>query len=215
LTRSRFFDAYRDSFPSGPAAIASFYAEPCLTARGSTVRVNATQADTAAIMTAVDQQYRARDFTHGAYQLLEARGVGANAANRDCALVLQECRRQSALLAVFIDGLVLRRTIVPDDHIAHRPPPAHRVLTVASRDPAAWQTDAPAPFSSALSFSITPFNHPEWRGPSRDGRAAIKNMRRQIAISRMSSRHVIAPLKSPSAVQAASSRPRRAVRAPA
>jgi hypothetical protein len=29
-----FFDAYRDSFPSGPAAIASFYAEPCLTARG-------------------------------------------------------------------------------------------------------------------------------------------------------------------------------------
>jgi hypothetical protein len=58
LTRSRFL-TYRDSFPSGPAAIASFYAEPCLTARGGTVRVNETQADTAAIMTAVDQQYPA------------------------------------------------------------------------------------------------------------------------------------------------------------
>ena len=51
-----------------------------MTARGGTVRVNATHADTTAIMTAVDQQYRARGFTHGVYELLEARGAGANAA---------------------------------------------------------------------------------------------------------------------------------------
>jgi hypothetical protein len=43
-------------FRLDPAAITSFYAEPCLTARGGTVRVNATQTDTAAIISAVDQQ---------------------------------------------------------------------------------------------------------------------------------------------------------------
>jgi ketosteroid isomerase-like protein len=75
-----FFDAYRDSFSSGPAAVASFYAEPCVTARGGAVRVNATHADTTAIMTAVDQQYRDRGFNHGAYELVEAHGAGANAA---------------------------------------------------------------------------------------------------------------------------------------
>jgi hypothetical protein len=41
-------------------------------------------------MIAVDRQYRARDFTRDAYQLLEARGAGTNAAID--ALVLQAGR---------------------------------------------------------------------------------------------------------------------------
>lgn len=39
-----FFEAYGDAFTQGPRAIARFYAEPCITARGGMVRVNAGAA---------------------------------------------------------------------------------------------------------------------------------------------------------------------------
>jgi len=75
-----FLDAYRNSFARGPAAIASFYAEPCVTARSGLVKVNPSRADTIAVFSEVDKQYRARGFTHADYHLLVARDLGANAA---------------------------------------------------------------------------------------------------------------------------------------
>ena len=75
-----FFDAYRDSFVEGPAAIAAFYSEPCVTARGGVVRVSTSHAEMTALMTTVDQQYRARGFTHGTYEALDLRSLGANSA---------------------------------------------------------------------------------------------------------------------------------------
>jgi NTF2-like protein (DUF6841) len=73
-----FFDAYRDSFVEGPPAIATFYSEPCVTARAGVVRVNHTHADTTALFAEVDRQYRARGFTHADYEVLESRSLGAN-----------------------------------------------------------------------------------------------------------------------------------------
>lgn len=74
----KFFDLYRDSFPAGPAAIAAFYSEPCVTERGDMVRVNATHADTTALFAEVDRQYRARGFTHADYLPLNSHELGAN-----------------------------------------------------------------------------------------------------------------------------------------
>jgi hypothetical protein len=73
-----FFDSYRDSFPAGPAAIAAFYSEPCVTARGGIVRVNATLADTTALFADVDRQYRDRGYTHADYVPVHSRELGAN-----------------------------------------------------------------------------------------------------------------------------------------
>ena len=79
--RKAFFDAYRDSFPVVPAAIAAFYSEPCVTARAGVVRVNATTADTMALFAEVDRQYRSRGYTHADYEVLDSRNLGANAAS--------------------------------------------------------------------------------------------------------------------------------------
>lgn len=75
-----FFDAYRDSFPEGAAAIAAFYLEPNVSARADVVRVNATRADLTALFSDVDRQYRARGYTHADYELQGLRSLGANAA---------------------------------------------------------------------------------------------------------------------------------------
>jgi hypothetical protein len=77
----KFFDAYRDSFPVGPAAIAAFYSEPCVTARAGVLRVNATAVDTTALFAEVDRQYRSRGYTHADYEALDSRSLGANAAS--------------------------------------------------------------------------------------------------------------------------------------
>jgi hypothetical protein len=61
----KFFDAYKASFSEGPAQIAAFYSEPCLTARMGVVRVNATLKETEALFAEVDRQYRAKGFTNG------------------------------------------------------------------------------------------------------------------------------------------------------
>ena len=75
-----FFDAYRDSFPEGAAAIAAFYSEPCMTARAGVVRVNATLAELTVLFTEVDRQYRARGYVRGEYEILDHCRLGANAA---------------------------------------------------------------------------------------------------------------------------------------
>lgn len=73
-----FFNAYGKSFEQGPAAIAAFYSEPCVTARGGVVRVNASQADTVALFTDVHKLYCSRGFTHGNYLSLDWQRLGAN-----------------------------------------------------------------------------------------------------------------------------------------
>jgi len=75
-----FLNAYRDSFVQGSAVIASFYAEPCVTARMGQVRINPSRSDTTALFAEVDKQYRARGFTHADYELLDARDLGGNSA---------------------------------------------------------------------------------------------------------------------------------------
>ena len=75
-----FFDAYRHAFSEGPAATAAFYAEPCVTARGGVVCVIPSSAETMALFTEIDRQYRGRGFTHADYALLDSRDLGANSA---------------------------------------------------------------------------------------------------------------------------------------
>jgi hypothetical protein len=73
-----FFDAYLESWPKGPAAIAEFYSEPCLTARAGTLKVHLSRADITSLFTAVDKQYRDRGYNRGEclsfdWQSLDAR----------------------------------------------------------------------------------------------------------------------------------------------
>jgi hypothetical protein len=75
-----FFEAYGDSFTKGPAAIAAFYAEPCITARAGNVRLNATRQDTETFFAGVDANYRERGFRQGAIVFLIEQSLGANSA---------------------------------------------------------------------------------------------------------------------------------------
>jgi len=75
-----FFDAYRDSFPHGPTAIAEFYFEPCITARMGAVRVNPSHKEASELFAKVDAQYRARGYTHAEYVPLDLRAFGTNSA---------------------------------------------------------------------------------------------------------------------------------------
>jgi hypothetical protein len=76
----RFIEAYRDSFSQGPAAIAKFYSEPCVTVRLGVVRVNPTLEDTQLLFGQVDEQYRARGFTHAEILSLNVHPLGSNSA---------------------------------------------------------------------------------------------------------------------------------------
>jgi hypothetical protein len=73
-----FLDAYRDSFRVGPAAVASFYAEPCITARSGLARAHPSQVETTALFTEIEGQYQSRGFTHADYVLLGSEPLGAN-----------------------------------------------------------------------------------------------------------------------------------------
>ncbi len=76
----RFFDAYKASFSQGATQIATFYSEPCVTARMGVVRINPTLKDTEALFAEVDRQYKAKGFTQGEYILEDFRPLGANSA---------------------------------------------------------------------------------------------------------------------------------------
>jgi hypothetical protein len=75
-----FFDAYRESFSKGPAAVAAFYSEPCITARMGVVRAHPANADTTALFAEVDKQYRGRGYTHADCASFDWRSLGANSA---------------------------------------------------------------------------------------------------------------------------------------
>lgn len=76
----RFFGDYLDAFTKGPAAIAAFYSEPCITYRMGSARVNATRAETEKLFGDVDRQYRAKGFTRGELVTKDSRDLGANGA---------------------------------------------------------------------------------------------------------------------------------------
>ncbi len=75
-----FFDAYGESFTKGAAAIAAFYAEPCITARAGSVRLNATRRGTETFFAGVDANYRERGFRQGAILFMIEQSLGANSA---------------------------------------------------------------------------------------------------------------------------------------
>jgi hypothetical protein len=74
------FDAYRDSFPKGAAAVAAFYSEPCVTLRSGVARVHLSNADITALLTEVDRQYRDRGYTHAECASFDCRSLGASSA---------------------------------------------------------------------------------------------------------------------------------------
>jgi hypothetical protein len=73
-----FFDAYTISFGETPASIATFYSEPCITARGGNVRANGSSAETIEFFGAVLAQYRSRGLKGGDYDVLDVRSLGSN-----------------------------------------------------------------------------------------------------------------------------------------
>jgi hypothetical protein len=75
-----FFEAYGDSFTKGPAAIAAFYAEPCITARAGSVRFSPTRKDTEIFFATVDANYRERGCRQGAILFIIEQSLGANSA---------------------------------------------------------------------------------------------------------------------------------------
>ena len=75
-----FFDAYGESFTKGAAAIAAFYAEPCITARAGSVRLNATRQDTETFFAGVDASCRERGLKRGAILFMIEQSLGANSA---------------------------------------------------------------------------------------------------------------------------------------
>jgi len=75
-----FFDAYGDSFTKAPAAIAAFFAEPCITARAGEVRLHPTRKDSEAFFAAIAANLRERGFRQGAILFLIEQSLGANSA---------------------------------------------------------------------------------------------------------------------------------------
>lgn len=76
----QFMKAYGNSFSEGPRVIASFYSEPCVTARAGVVRVHSTSKDIETLFVQVDKDYRARGFTHGAMVTMDVQLLGSNSA---------------------------------------------------------------------------------------------------------------------------------------
>ncbi|HKU95877.1 MAG TPA: hypothetical protein VJR58_11395 [Vineibacter sp.] len=73
-----FFDAYGDTFAKKPAIAATFYSEPCITARSGVVRAHASHADLAALFAELDKQYRDRGYTHTDYVSFDWQSLGVN-----------------------------------------------------------------------------------------------------------------------------------------
>lgn len=72
------FEAYGNEFAKRPAIAATFYAEPCITARAGVVRLHASHADLAALFVELDKQYRDRGYTHTNYVSFDWQSFGAN-----------------------------------------------------------------------------------------------------------------------------------------
>lgn len=77
---TKFIEAYRDSFGRGPGAVAEFYAEPCLIAGATGVRVNATRHETERFLAEVDQSHLTRGFTRADIFALDVQPLGASGA---------------------------------------------------------------------------------------------------------------------------------------
>lgn len=75
-----FFDAYLESWPKGPAAIAEFFSEPCLTARAGALRVHLSREDFASHFDVVDKQYRDRGYKRGECLSFNSQSLDAKCA---------------------------------------------------------------------------------------------------------------------------------------
>jgi hypothetical protein len=78
-----FFDAYLESWPKSPAAIAEFYSEPCLTARAGNLKVHLSQADITSLFTLVDKQYRDRGYKRGKRLSFDSQSLDVKCARFD------------------------------------------------------------------------------------------------------------------------------------
>src|SRR5262245_66248897 len=77
---TKFIEAYRDSFGRGPGAVAKFYAEPCLIAGATGVRVNTTRQETERFLAEVDESHLTRGFTRTDIFALDVQALGAGGA---------------------------------------------------------------------------------------------------------------------------------------
>jgi hypothetical protein len=75
-----FFRDYQEAFTRGAAVIATFYGEPCITARGGKLRLNATRKDCEAFFATVDTTYRERGFRSGRMLSFFEQSAGTNSA---------------------------------------------------------------------------------------------------------------------------------------
>jgi hypothetical protein len=75
-----FFEAYGASFRSGPSAVASFYHEPCITARMGSTHLNLTRGDTEAFFAKAMEAYRSKGQAGGAMLSMDSHPMGKNSA---------------------------------------------------------------------------------------------------------------------------------------
>jgi hypothetical protein len=101
-------EAYGNSFSQGARAVASFYSEPCVTARIGNVRVNPTRRETEALFVQVDEDYRARGFTHGAIVTMEVQLLGSNSAFATVRWAYKNAREETAWDTTFSYNLYRR-----------------------------------------------------------------------------------------------------------
>ena len=72
-----FIEAYRDAVGRGPRAVAALYAEPCVAADMSGVRVHLTREEAEHAFADVDAAYRARGFTRSDILGLDVQPLGS------------------------------------------------------------------------------------------------------------------------------------------
>lgn len=96
-----FFEDYGDAFTKGATVIATFYGEPCITARGGNVRVNATRKDCEAFFATVDRTYRERGFRSGRMLSFAEQFVGANSALATIAWAYDDSRGKTLWESTF------------------------------------------------------------------------------------------------------------------
>jgi hypothetical protein len=77
---NEFFDAYLDAWPRGALAIAEFYAEPSISARGGMLKAQPSRSDLAALFELVDKEYRSKGYDRGERRSFDYKPLGTGSA---------------------------------------------------------------------------------------------------------------------------------------
>src|SRR5262245_2559170 len=77
---TKLLEAYRDSFETGPRAVAGFYTEPSVMVETGVARVSATRRDTEALFVEIDARHRTRRFTHSDILAIDVQPLGSESA---------------------------------------------------------------------------------------------------------------------------------------